>query len=296
MGSNTITIVTGANRGIGLGICQTLVSTANYQPMTLYACSRQGLDLGLSPSDPNTVIKYATLDISSQESVSSLAEEVKSELERQDSEHGEGKVVLINNAATVVTPHNAENAKAELDVNYRGTLKVIIAGHSERRLPTVKQMCLAFIPILGPQGRIVNVSATLEPYGPDIQARFNGTKVTLSSLEELASQYERAVANDTEEKEGFGDRKKAYFIGKSCVNALTSVLARENEGLVINAGCPGWVDTRMGNLGVGRPPKTLEEGARVPVKLAFGEIQGVTGKFWANEKISDTGDGEIQVW
>ncbi|KAF8849677.1 NAD(P)-binding protein [Acephala macrosclerotiorum] len=283
MGSNTITIVTGANRGIGLGICQTLVSTANYQPMILYACSRQGLDLGLSPSDPNTVIKYATLDISSQESVSSLAEEVKSELERQDSMHGEGRVVLINNAGTVVTPHNAENAKAELDVNYRGTLK----------------MCLAFIPILGPKGRIVNVSAatlTRELYRPDIQARFSGNKVTLSSLEELVNQYERAVANDTEEREGFGDRKKAYFVGKSCVNALTSVLARENEGLVINAGCPGWVDTRMGNLGVGRPPKNLEEGARVPVRLAFGELQGTTGKFWANEKITDTGDGEIREW
>ncbi|KAE8452094.1 hypothetical protein EG329_002260 [Mollisiaceae sp. DMI_Dod_QoI] len=278
MGSNTITIVTGANRGIGLGICQTLVSTARYQPMTLYACSRQGLDLGLASSDPNTIIKYAALDISSQESVSSLVEVVKLELERQ--EHREGRVVLINNAAAVLAPHNAENAKAELDVNYRGILK----------------MCLAFIPILGPQGRIVNVSATVPPYGPDIQARFNGPKVTLSSLEELVSQYESAVANDTEEREGFGDRKKAYFIGKTCVNALTSVLARENEGLVINACCPGWVDTRMGNLGVGKPPKTAEEGARIPLRLAFGDVEGVTGKFWANENIFETGDGEVREW
>jgi NAD(P)-dependent dehydrogenase (short-subunit alcohol dehydrogenase family) len=89
--------------------------------MTLYACSRQGLDLNLSPSDPKTIIKYAKLDISLQESVSALAEEVKSELERQ----GGGRVVLINNAATCITPHNAENAKAELNVNYRGTLKVM---------------------------------------------------------------------------------------------------------------------------------------------------------------------------
>jgi len=37
--------------------------------------------------------------------------------------------------------------------------------------------------------------------------------------------------------------RKAYSISKACVNALTAVLARENEGLVINACCPGWVAT-----------------------------------------------------
>lgn len=107
---------------------------------------------------------------------------------------------------------------------------------------------------------------------------------------------QKAVANETEESEGFGNNKNAYFIGKSCVNALTSILARDNEGLSINAGCPGWVNTRMGNLGFGTPPKTVQEGARVPIKLAFGDVKGVTGKFWANEIITDTGDGKVREW
>lgn len=102
--------------------------------MTLYACSRQGVDLGLTPSDPATIIKYTTLDISSQGSVSKLAQEVKSELEGQDSKLGEGRVVLINNAATVITPHTVENSKAELDVNYRGTLKVSVSDRLKARL------------------------------------------------------------------------------------------------------------------------------------------------------------------
>lgn len=149
MGSNTITIVTGAvsrwnlspqsfakkttdsiqNRGIGLGICQTLISNAEYQPITPYACSREGLDLSLSPSNPKTKVKYATLDITSQESIASLVEKVKSEFEHQNEE---SRVVLINNAATVITPHNADNTKAALDVNYRGTLKVSIADQFNR--------------------------------------------------------------------------------------------------------------------------------------------------------------------
>ncbi len=52
----------------------------------------------------------------------------------------------------------------------------------------------------------------------------------------------------------------------------------------------------MGNLGVGKPPKTPEEGARIPLRLAFGDVKGVTGKFWANEKIFETGDGEVREW
>lgn len=52
----------------------------------------------------------------------------------------------------------------------------------------------------------------------------------------------------------------------------------------------------MGRLGTGTPPKTLEGGARVPVRLAFGELNGVTGKFWANENIFVVGDGDVREW
>jgi carbonyl reductase 1 len=52
----------------------------------------------------------------------------------------------------------------------------------------------------------------------------------------------------------------------------------------------------MGRRGAGTPPKTPEEGAKVPVRLAFGDVNGVTGKFWANENIFVTGDGKVREW
>jgi carbonyl reductase 1 len=40
----------------------------------------------------------------------------------------------------------------------------------------------------------------------------------------------------------------------------------------------------------------VEEGARVPLKLALEDIDGTTGKYWANDSISGTGSGKVQKW
>ena len=101
------------------------------------------------------------------------------------------------------------------------------------------------------------------------------------------------MTSDTEQTEGFVDRKKANYFNKACVNVLTAVLAQENEGLVVNACCPGWVDTDMGTM-VGKPPKTSQDEAKISVKLAFGDIGGGMGKCWANDKNSETGGGKVQ--
>ena len=84
-------------------------------------------------------------------------------------------------------------------------------------------------------------------------------------------------------------------MSKALVNALTRVLARENEGVLVNCCCPGWVATDMGRI-VGRPPKTEEEGARIPVRLAVGDLDGVSGEYWANDGVRGKEDGKVQQW
>ena len=79
------------------------------------------------------------------------------------------------------------------------------------------------------------------------------------------------------------------------VNGMTQLLARDNPGLTINAVCPGWVATDMGKQ-IGRPPKTAEEGARVPFRVAFGELGGVTGRYWANDSVRSREEGRVQEW
>lgn len=54
-------------------------------------------------------------------------------------------------------------------------------------------MCKAFIPLVGKEGRIVNLSSyssALSPYSAEIRARFKDEKLTLEGLEKIASDYE----------------------------------------------------------------------------------------------------------
>ena len=40
----------------------------------------------------------------------------------------------------------------------------------------------------------------------------------------------------------------------------------------------------------------VEEGARIPLRVGFGDINGLTGKYWANDEIWGKGEGRVQAW
>ncbi len=291
--SNPLTIVvTGSNRGIGQGIIQLLAKTQHNQPITIYATSRSGTDLGVQATPPNK-IHYSKLDISSASSINSFLNTVK------DID------VLINNAG--INNNNSETpelAQQTINVNYQGT----------------RNMCLAFLSKEGGNmasrsgARIVNVSSTacqLSNWAPSIRDRFRGV-TSMQDVDSLADAYIDSVkaGGNAQKDAGFGSPPKSYQVSKSLVNALTVVLARENPGVCINCCCPGWVDTDMGHQ-VGRPPKTLEEGARIPVRLAIGSLGSagdrdgalgkgseakVSGKYFGNDGVTDRGWGRAREW
>jgi NAD(P)-dependent dehydrogenase (short-subunit alcohol dehydrogenase family) len=75
------------NRGIGLAICESILKTN--QNVKLYAASRAGADLGLKSAGSGS-IKYPKLDVTKDQDIKQLAEDIKRE---------EGQIsVLINNA------------------------------------------------------------------------------------------------------------------------------------------------------------------------------------------------------
>ena len=112
--------------------------------MTLYACSRQGHALDLSPSDPNTKILYPKLDISLAPSISALAETVKAELsslQRGAAGEEQGRVILINNVGIAPLEPGPDTVQKVLDVNYQGTLQVRSPRFSGRDLEGDDQRC-----------------------------------------------------------------------------------------------------------------------------------------------------------
>jgi NAD(P)-dependent dehydrogenase (short-subunit alcohol dehydrogenase family) len=80
-----------------------------------------------------------------------------------------------------------------------------------------------------------------------------------------------------------GGGSPAYRVSKTSLNALTRILASElrGTGLLVNAVCPGWVQTDMGGSGASR---AIEEGADTPVWAATLPNNGPTGGFFRDQR------------
>ncbi|KAJ5972565.1 uncharacterized protein N7479_002483 [Penicillium vulpinum] len=270
-----VAVVTGANRGIGRAICAALAQQCRGS-LILYAASRAGasLDLNSLTIPPTVLIRPAQLSITDQASISALSARIKDE--------NNGCDVLINNAGLYYFQENITAAQRQetLDVNYRGTLNV----------------CQAFLPIMRKGGRIVNVSSQsgqLKYFHPRLQARFLNPDLNLTELDSLIKEYVRSAEQHTATASGWPPL--AYFTSKAALNSVTRILARENPHLVINCCCPGWVGTPLGAQ-AGQPPKSVEHGARIPLRLAIGEIEEISGRYWANDSVASAGSGKVQDW
>ncbi|KAE8834112.1 hypothetical protein HRS9122_08192 [Pyrenophora teres f. teres] len=296
MSTSLTIVVTGSNRGIGQGIIHLLSKTQYPRPLIIYATSRSGSNLNISSISPNE-IRYAKLDITSIASIHTFL---------QSSIPETGKIdILINNVG--INNNNNETsdtASQTIDVNYHSTKTICNIFLHEGRMKNT------------PGARIVNVSSTastLSNYPSSTQSRFRSVR-TISDIDVLADEYITSVKSNAQEAAGFGAPPKSYQVSKALLNSLTVVLARENKSVKVNCCCPGWVDSDMGRL-VGRAPKTAEEGARIPVRLAVGVLgeegdgdggfgigdlkenkEEVSGKYYGNDGVIDVGWGKIQNW
>ncbi|CAG8152024.1 unnamed protein product [Penicillium salamii] len=290
MDTPIVAVITGSNRGIGRAICAALVQQFS-GPLVLYAASRTGTSLDLTGLSiaPAVKIYPARLSLTDQGSIAALSSRVRKEHNHCD--------ILINNAGLYYFQKDITTAQRQetLDVNYRGTLNV----------------CQAFLPIMRKNGRIVNVSSQsgqLKYFGPHLQTRFIKPDLSLTELDSLVSEYSRTADEQTPTAAGWPPL--AYFTSKAALNAATRILARENPHLLINCCCPGWVGTSLGAQ-AGQPPKSigkcwicfladvsltgsLEDGAKIPLRLAVGDIGQTSGRYWANDSVASTDNGEIQ--
>lgn len=84
---------------------------------------------------------------------------------------------------------------------------------------------------------------------------------------------------------GMGGGTPAYSVSKAALNALTRILAAElrDDGVLVNAVCPGWVATDMGGAG-GRP---VEEGAASVMWAVELPDDGPTGGFFRDGRAVD---------
>lgn len=230
-----------------------------------------------------TTIKFWALDISDESSIHAFRDFVKET-------HKEGIDVLINNAGIALTGFgivhllslmklklmkvDANVAKDTIHTNYYGTLAMI----------------QDFLPLLRPGGKLVNVaseSGKLNKYPSALQESFiKASETSVKACSALMESFIAGVKAGKHEAEGWPSA--AYAVSKAGVIAMTKAIAMEeaknDRGILVNACCPGWVDTDMTK---GKGTKTTDEGAKTPVMLALGDVGGASGQFWQNEKIID---------
>ena len=227
MNKQLISLVTGANRGIGKEVARQLAVEGHrvlLTARTLQKAEHATRELGLE-----TVIP-AQLDVTDEQSINHLRDYVRSKFGRLD--------VLVNNAAI-----HYDTWQRAINADF-----TVVQEAVETNLYGPWRMVQAFIPLLrqSKHPRIVNVSSGA------------------GSLNDM------------------GSGTPAYSMTKAALNDLTRMLASElgQDGILVNAVCPGWVATDMGGAG-GRP---VADGAAGIVWAATLPDKGPTGGFFRNGK------------
>ncbi|XP_064960356.1 uncharacterized protein LOC135610145 [Musa acuminata AAA Group] len=276
--SETVAVVTGANRGIGYEIARQLA----VHGLRVIVTARDA-DRGRAAADglrgEGLNVEFRQLDVSRPESVESFAKWI--------AEKYGGLDILVNNAGVnfnTGADNSVEFAEEVIATNYFGT----------------KRMIEIFISMMCPStsgARILNVSSRL--------GRVNGRRnrvgdMTLREqllkddclseelIDDMVTNFLCQVKEGTWASNDWPQMYTDYSVSKLAVNLFTRLMARrladrpEGHKIYINCYCPGWVKTAMtgwaGNT-------SAEEGADTGVWVALLPCQLLTtGNFFAERR------------
>lgn len=260
-------LVTGGNRGIGMEICRQL---DQLEFKVIMGSRDPGRGKKAARSLSKNVIVRA-LDVRDDESIDSLSAFINSEFGKLD--------ILINNAglgtAYIDRKQSVINAAKDFArSNFEGTLRKINkitartkitgsgkSGYTAKNIPLDRIKEIMETNLYGPWRMI-------QWFHPLLSKSNNGRIINISSgLGELNS---------------LNGNYPGYSLSKSSLNALTIMFANElkDDGICVNAMCPGWVRTDMGGPNA---PRDVSEGADTAVWLATEE-KIPTGKFFRDRK------------
>lgn len=235
-----VALITGANKGIGLQIAKDLTTHG----LAVLVGSRD-FDHGETAAKSIGADAHAIqLDVTDQASIAAAAERIRREFGRLD--------VLVNNAGISHAGRPGRKFENIHDINSLTTAPLEdVRTVFETNVFGVIAVTQAMLPLLreAPAGRIVLVASS-------------GGSLTLNS--------DRANTHRTM----FGN----YSVSKAAAHAvmLAFAIPLESTNIKVNAACPGFTSTALNNF---NGTRSVEEGAREPVRLALLGADGPTGTF-----------------
>jgi NAD(P)-dependent dehydrogenase (short-subunit alcohol dehydrogenase family) len=274
-GSMRSILVTGANKGIGLAIVESILS--EHEDTFVYLGSRDrergraaAQALGGKRAEFADRVHVVELDVAAEASVA------RAKLRIVEALRGDELYGVVNNAGVGGT---RANLAAVLETNVLG----------------VRHVCASFVPLIASGGRVVNVTSAAGPSfvatcSPERQRFFLDESMTWERLDAFIRECVK-IAEDAAAfaAKGLGNGD-AYGLSKACANTYTLILAREQPRLRVNACTPGFILTDMTRRyaeSQGKSPaelgmKTPAEGARTPLHLLFGALQG-NGRYYGSD-------------
>ena len=203
-GAGKVVVVTGASRGIGYGIGKEL--STRMPGATIYLTTRQphleqmdnNLRRDIGVSADNTRFRF--MDLKDKRSIGKFVDIVKRRHNRLD--------ILVNNAAVYHKPP-ASFHQADLPLHNREVEEIVKTNYLG--LQTITD---AFIPVMAPNARIINISShlarlnmfnKLDPNSAKLLESFTNPKLTFMDLDNLLKSYVQSIKKGSWSKEGWPD-------------------------------------------------------------------------------------------
>jgi NAD(P)-dependent dehydrogenase (short-subunit alcohol dehydrogenase family) len=239
MAEDRVALVTGANQGIGLQIAKALAAKG----LTVLVGARDFAKGKAAAQEIGEGAHAIEIDVTDRLSIIAAAERTRTEFGRLD--------ILMNNAGI---------SRAKADLTFKEAIRTNLLTDTpleevrtvfDTNVFGVIAVTQAMLPLLreAPAGRIVILGSS-------------GASLTMNS--DPSNAHRRMFGN--------------YSVSKAAAHAvmLAFALALEGTNIKVNAACPGFTSTALNDF---NGTRSLEEGAREPVRLGLIGDDGPTGTF-----------------